>query len=155
MSLPFTATKVNRVILLTMLSKYNLDQLNFIPEGFNNNILWNIGHIVSIQQLLVYKLSSSRWRADNSVVKEFKNGTKPERTYTQEDVDILKDHILRTADQCETDYKEDYFGEYNEYTTITGFTLRNVEDAIAFNLYHEGLHLGYIMSLRKFINHLR
>jgi hypothetical protein len=28
-----------------------------IPEGFNNNLIWNIGHIIVSQQLLVYKLS--------------------------------------------------------------------------------------------------
>jgi hypothetical protein len=43
------------------LSGYNLDQLNTIPEGFNNNLIWNIGHIIVSQQLLVYKLSVCRW----------------------------------------------------------------------------------------------
>jgi hypothetical protein len=34
-----------------------LEQLNKIPEGYNNNLIWNIAHVVVVQQMLVYKLS--------------------------------------------------------------------------------------------------
>jgi hypothetical protein len=28
-----------------------------IPEGYSNNLIWNIAHIIVVQQMLVYKLS--------------------------------------------------------------------------------------------------
>jgi hypothetical protein len=31
------------------------EQLNTIPEGYNNNLIWNIAHIIVVQQMLVYK----------------------------------------------------------------------------------------------------
>ena len=34
---------------------------------------------------------------------------------------------------------------------MLGNTLTNVTDALQFNNYHEGLHLGVIMSLKKFV----
>ena len=47
--------------------------------------------------------------------------------------------------------KEDYtagkFITYNEYTTSTGFNLTSTKEAIEFNNYHEGLHLGFMMVI--------
>ncbi len=33
--------------------------------------------------------------------------------------------------------------------TSAGIRLESVEDAIAFNNFHEGIHLGYVMALKK------
>ena len=57
MQAAFEVQKTSRNILLKFLESYSLEQLNKIPEGYNNNIIWNIGHIIASQQGLVYKLS--------------------------------------------------------------------------------------------------
>ena len=152
MSLPFEATIGNRRILLTFLEKYSLEQLNFIPEGYNNNIFWNIAHSVATMQLLVYSLSNSNWRIPKEIVKSYRNGTKPERPYTQEEVDAVKDILVSSAEQCQKDYNEDYFGDYKGFKTATGFDMKTVEDAIGFNFYHEGIHMGYILAMRRFVS---
>ena len=51
----FDITRTSRKIISQLLQDFTLEQLNTIPEGFNNNIIWNIGHIVVVQQMLVYK----------------------------------------------------------------------------------------------------
>ena len=48
----------NRNVYLRFLESFSLEQLNKIPQGFSNNIIWNIGHIEVTQQILIYKLSS-------------------------------------------------------------------------------------------------
>ena len=48
----------NRNLYLDFLEKYTLEQLNKIPEGFSNNLIWNIGHIIVAQQRLVYAASN-------------------------------------------------------------------------------------------------
>ncbi len=151
MSLPFEAIIANRRIYLSFLEKYSLEQLNFIPEGYNNNIFWNIAHAAATMQLLVYSLSNSNWRISKEIVKGYRNGTKPEGTYSKEDIDAVKAIIVTSAEQCEKDYNDGYFGDYNGLVTSTGFNLKTVEDAISFNFYHEGLHMGYVLAMRRFV----
>ena len=49
----------NRKIFHHYLKQYSLAQLNKIPEGFNNNIIWNIAHTVVTHQLLLYKMTGN------------------------------------------------------------------------------------------------
>lgn len=148
----FEATIANRRIFLNMLDAYSLEQLNYIPEGFSNNIFWNIAHCAATMQLLVYSLSNSQWRISKEIVKGYRNGTKPEGDYTQEDIEAVKAILVSSAKQCQVDYQEGYFGSYNGFKTKTGFQLNTVEEAIQFNLYHEGLHMGTILALRRFLD---
>ena len=148
----FEATIANRRIFLNMLDAYSLEQLNYIPEGFSNNIFWNIAHCAATMQLLVYSLSNSQWRISKEIVKGFRNGTKPEGDNTKEDIEAVKAILVSSAKQCQVDYQEGYFGSYNGFKTKTGFQLNSVEEAIQFNLYHEGLHMGTILALRRFLD---
>ncbi|WP_108808077.1 DinB family protein [Aquimarina spinulae] len=148
---PITITRVNRKMLEKMLDSYSLDQLNEIPEGFKNNLIWNIAHVVVTQQLLVYKLSGLPMMIDDEMVDLYRKGTKTERPATVEEVSEIKKLLFTTLDKTEKDLNDDIFKNYNDYETSTGFVLKSVEDAMNFNNYHEGIHLGYILALRKAI----
>ena len=49
------------------------------------------------------------------------------------------------------DYDAGCFTSYNSYTVSTKSTLTNVEEAIEFNNFHEGIHLGYILAMKNSI----
>ncbi len=70
---------------------------------------------------------------------------------SEKDVSIIKEQLLYTIEQTELDISAGRFQTYNEYPVMLGNTLTNVTDALQFNNYHEGLHLGVIMSLKKFV----
>ena len=126
MLLPFEAIIVNRRIFLSMLENYSLEQLNFIPKGYSNNIFWNIAHSVASMQLLVYSLSNSNWRIPKEIVKGYRNGTRPDRLYTQKEVDAVKSVLVSSAEQCEKDYNDGYFGDYKGFSTATGFDMISI-----------------------------
>ena len=147
----FEITRTSRKILSQFLEKYTLEQLNAIPEGFSNNLIWNIAHIIVVQQMLVYKISGLPMNISDEMVEKYKKGTKPEHQATQAEVDEIKSQLLDSIYQTETDFNNKVFNNYQEYPTSTGFVLKNAEDAMAFNYFHEGLHIGVMMGIRKFI----
>ncbi|WP_395055818.1 DinB family protein [Flavobacterium sp.] len=151
MQVTFEINKTSRNLLLQFLENHSLEQLNKIPEGFSNNLIWNIGHIVVVQQMLVYKLSGLPMMISEEMVDTFKKGTKPEREITQEEVDEIKMLLFSTLEQTKEDFANDIFDEYMEFTTGVGFTVKSAKAAMEFNNYHEALHTGIIMQIKKFI----
>ncbi len=151
MNQTFGITRTSRKLLTQILDKHTIEQLNVIPVGFSNNLIWNIAHIIVVQQMLVYNLSGLPMLIDEEMVNKYKKGTKPEQDATQTEVAAIKELLLKTIDQTETDFENNMFINYQEYPTSTGFTLNDVRDAISFNTYHEGIHIGNIMGIRKFV----
>ncbi len=147
----FDITRTSRKILSQFLEKYTLEELNAIPEGFNNNLIWNIAHIIVVQQMLVYKLSGLPMIISDEMVEKYKKGTRPERKVLQAEVNEIKSLLFKTIDKTKVDFDNKVFKNYLEYPTSTGFVLKNVEDAMAFNYFHEGLHIGIMMGIRKFL----
>jgi len=144
-------TTTSRKIVAQFLEKYTLVQLNTIPEGFTNNLIWNIAHVMVTQQVLVYKLSGLPLLVSDEMVEKYRKGSKPELDATQAEVDEIQSLLMSTIDQTKIDFSNNVFKNFQEYPTSTGFTLKNIEDAIAFNNFHEGIHIGVIMSIKKFI----
>ncbi|WP_395046273.1 DinB family protein [Flavobacterium sp.] len=147
----FEINKTSRNLLLKFLEGHSLEQLNKIPEGFANNLIWNIGHIVTVQQMLVYKLSGLRMMISDEMVDTYKKGTKPEREITQEEVNDIKNLLFSTLEQTKEDFTNEIFDEYMEFTTGVGFTIKSAKAAVEFNNYHEALHTGIMMQIKKFI----
>jgi reverse gyrase len=141
-----------RVISQKHIENNTLETLNKVPEGFNNNIIWNIAHILVTTQVLAYKLSGLPLSISDEMVVKYKKDTKPKEDVTQEEVDEIKGLLVSTAEQLEADYKAGVFKNYTEYTvSTTGNTLKSIDDVLQFNLLHEGMHLGYVLALSRAI----
>ncbi|MBI0401718.1 DinB family protein [Cyclobacterium marinum] len=151
MKATFKTWKTSRNLFLTLLESYKLEQLNHIPQGFNNNLIWNIGHVIVAQQGLVYKGSGLPAQISDEMFGKYGIGTKPETPVSADEYKELKSLLMDLIPQTESEYFNGKFVSYHERTTKTGFHLSSVEDAIVFNNFHEGLHMGYVMSIRKFI----
>ena len=104
----FDITTTSRNILSQFLQGYTLEQLNTIPEGFNNNLIWNIGHIVVVQQMLVYKFSGLPMMISDEMVEKYKKGTKPEQDATQAEVDEIQSLLFETINQTKADLENKF-----------------------------------------------
>lgn len=151
MDFAFDTTLKSRKFLKDLLENLTLEQLNKVPEGFNNNIIWNVAHTIVTQQLLVYNLSAIPMIISDELVEMYRKGTKVERDITQAEVDLIKGLLFSTIEKTKEDYENRIFQTYHEYTVTTKSTLTNVDEAIAFNNFHEGIHLGYVLALKRCI----
>ena len=143
--------KITRQNTINLIKAHTLDQLNEIPQGFNNNLMWNFGHVIVTQQLLIYGLSGIKMYTDNEMVAAYRKGSKPAANVGQSEYEELMHLANSTISDLEKDYAEELFQEYRIYTTSYNMTLSNVEEAIQFNNVHEAMHLGTCLALKKFI----
>lgn len=147
----FEILKQSRNFLLNAISNCNNTQLNHIPKGFKNNIIWNVGHLVVTQQLLCYKLSDLPCLVSEEMITKFQKGSKPLQPISETEINEIKMLFLDLPQKFEKDYNNNLFTVYTTYKTSVNITLKNIDEAIAFNAYHEGIHLGIILQLLKLI----
>ncbi|MGJ1414145.1 DinB family protein [Sphingobacterium thalpophilum] len=147
----FRAWKTSRMAYLKFFENYSLEQLNRIPDGFSNNLIWNIGHIIATQHKLIYIGSEVEGHIPEKIFNSYQSGTKPSAAVSQQEADLLKRLLLEQIEPTIRDFNNKKFVTYRQRTTGTGFHLTSITDAFEWNNFHEGLHLGYMMSIRKFI----
>lgn len=143
--------KKTRQHLLELVKDLSVEQLNDIPQGFNNNIVWNLGHLVAAQQGLCYIRAGAQTVVDEKFVAMYKPGSKPEQHVDANEVEIIRELMFSSLDKFETDYNNQVFISYNTFTTRYGVEISNIDEALAFILFHEGLHMGYVMALKRVV----
>ncbi|MDT0606523.1 DinB family protein [Croceitalea rosinachiae] len=145
----FTIIRQNRKGLYHFLKSTPREELFKIPDGFNNNIWWNIAHVVVTQQKLVYGLSGLPLNIDQELVQKYQKGTFPSGEPSADEEETIKGLLFSLPKKTEEDYKAGLFASFKPYMTTPKVELKSVEDAFAFNVYHEGLHLGSIFALMR------
>lgn len=151
MSRAIEIIKKPRKLILETISNLTIDQLNNIPSGFNNNIIWNLGHMIASQQGICYKRAGLETVITEEFFNTYKSGSKPERFITTAEYEEIKQLFFSTLDQLEIDYEAAKFINYTPTVTRYDVEVSNIDEAIAFLPFHDGLHIGYIMSLRKLV----
>ncbi len=145
----FTIIQQNRKVLGHFLKNTDSDALFTIPKGFNNNIWWNIAHVVVTEQKLVYGLSGLPLNISGDLVQKYQKGSFPTENPGETEIEEIKGLLFSLPEKTKADYQKDIFKEFKSYMTTPKVPLNSVEDAIAFNVFHEGLHLGSIMALAR------
>lgn len=151
METEFKITRRTHELLDEYFQNFTIEDLNKIPDGFRNNLIWNIGHIIVSQQSLVYKGSGLQMIVSDELVSLYARGTAPHRDISPSEAVELRNLLDSLIRKTEDDYNDGVFTAYNSRKSEMGYDLSTVEDAIAFNNHHEALHLGIMMQLKKFI----
>ncbi|CAH0257172.1 hypothetical protein SRABI27_03974 [Pedobacter sp. Bi27] len=146
-----TQIKNTRAFILELVKDLSTEQLNKIPTGFNNNIIWNIAHLTATQQNMCYIRSGLEITVEEKYFSPFLSGTKPEKFIGQEEINSIFDALLNSMDRLASDYSSDIFLKFDPWDKRYGMKLNSIEDAINFIPFHEGMHIGYIMALKKLV----
>ena len=140
-----------REFILDRIKDLSVEQLNHIPTGFNNNIIWNLAHMISAQQGICYTRAGVPIITDDKYYTPYRPDTKPNGFIDADEVAIIKELFLSTIDQFEADLSKGIFVNYPTWNTRYGVVMDSIETAIAFLPFHEGLHAGCITALKKLV----
>lgn len=140
-----------RKLFAQLIDSLTIEEVNTIPPGFNNNIIWNFGHVIVSQQILCYKLAGLPLKIDQSYPLKYSKGTKPETFFDNIELDYLKEQAVTNINELLEDLKQNLFINFTPYTTSFNVSLNKIEDAVKFLTMHEGLHLGYAMAIKRAI----
>ncbi len=143
--------KSTRKNVQKIMDNYSLEQLNTIPTGFSNNLIWNYGHVTVTHQLLTYGLAGLEMNMDSDLISKYRKGTKPGQAVSEEEYSFLKNKFSELPQQFLSNCESGSFAGFKKYETSFGVTLNSIEDAVSFNNLHEALHLGAMLGIRKFL----
>ncbi|WP_059174159.1 DinB family protein [Bacillus sp. FJAT-27445] len=119
-----------------------------VPAGFNNNIRWNLGHIYLDQLLWIKHLTKEPIEIPEGFNDWFGFGTSPPTWNSQPpSLDELRQLLSSQPDWI----KETYGDRLDETFTETESGMQTIAQVLVRTIYHEGIHLGAIFALRKFI----
>lgn len=149
MTSQIAAIRENRSFLLEQLKDLTTGQFNLTVEGFNNNIIWNLGHMIAAQQGACYKRAGLPTLISDDFWHRFKSGSTPRGIIHDDEITSVKQLLISTLDQLETDYKKKIFCHYTTWVTRYGVELTSIDDGIKFLSFHEGLHTSVILDIKR------
>ncbi len=142
-----------RGFTLTMINHFNEEIINIVPEGHNNNIVWNVGHILVAQDYLLYGREMAAEIVKPGYVEMFNQGTKP--ADWNGEVPSLATLATELKEQMSR-IEKDFGHRWDEplpkpFVLRPGTEMSTYGEVMMFTLYHEGWHVGYIQSLKRAI----
>ncbi len=140
-----------RARFLELMERHSLATVNEIPFGFNNNLLWNFGHVLVTEQLLLYKLSGNAMRMPDKLIEQYRKGSKPDGKASNGEWKELMEYGRASKEMIQADFEAGKFASFEYYKTSAGIELHSAEEVISFLPIHEGIHLGYAMALKRML----
>lgn len=126
---------------------------DIVPEGFNNSIRWNFGHIAFIQERLVFAVLGEELGVPSNYEELFSAGTKPADWKVKPP--SLAD-ILSVLTEQTTRMRESIQGNINKtlpapFTNRLGITFHTRGETFLFSFYHEAMHMETIKRIYRAI----
>ncbi len=147
----FDQNKIFRKYTLEIIHDLDVSQLNHVPKKLNNSIIWNVGHLLISQQMLTYGLSGLELKAPKHWIKLFKIGSIGNIKVENAEIQQIKSQLVPLIEQTELDYTNGLFKTFKPFFTGYGAKITNIDEALVFNNYHEGNHIGHILTMKKLL----
>jgi hypothetical protein len=129
-----------RTSVLRAIGSFSNEQLNTVPPGFNNNLIWNLGHMIASHQYLFYIQTGIGLQIEPQFYHRFKYGSRPEDVISDDDIEQIKSLALSAISQFMADFKGGLFEGQP-----------NIQDLLTHFIFHEGMHMAYILSIRRLL----
>ncbi len=151
-----------RRLLVDLLQAHTLEQVNRIPPGFSNNLIWNAAHLAPSLHSVVFRRNNTSdqemavmayYPPSADQIAAYSKGTRPAGDVDRAFVDRVCAQLL---DQTWFDIVRPEFlvaDRYTDWTTMWGVELKSAAEGLAYINMHEGMHFGVCLGLRKALAH--
>ncbi|MEK4148019.1 DinB family protein [Robertmurraya sp. FSL W8-0741] len=144
----FNQLEAYRSLTLKTIENISEEQAELIPNGFNNNIRWNLGHLYLDQYLWIQAVTKEKVNLPEVFQRSFGFRTSPsdftaETPSTQELKTLLKNQPSEI---------KKLFGErLEEEFEPTDMGMYTIEQVLIRTIFHEGIHFQAILDIKKFL----
>ena len=138
---------------IALINTIDDNKLLTIPDGLNNNIYWQAGHILTVQASLLYKRTAQPLPIDKTYLNYFGKGTSPKGFDDNiPTIEILLEQLKSSLLHTESNYIENASLPYDETITVsTDHQLSTFADALLFLPLHEAYHFGSMSAMKKLL----
>ncbi|MFF2855800.1 MULTISPECIES: DinB family protein [unclassified Peribacillus] len=148
--LVFKQFEMTREYFIKNVESVSIEQTDVQPDGFNNTIHWQTGHVLTITEQTMFNYPHVTTHLPTNYIELFGNGTKP-ADWTgnipamDQLVIQLKDQLTRlkqiSTEQLEQDLDTPFLG------------CKTVGELACLTLMHEATHMGQIQAMKRIIEH--
>lgn len=143
-----------RNLLLERTKDLTPAQYNRIPPDFNNNIIWNMGHILVVSEDLLYENSPYRRPPHEFIKSRFEKGSVPDEIVGEEDILLIRHSLQQTAQFYKICTGMDKPGY--ETASASGSDLKVISvDVMRFLIFHEDMHYRRIGQLMEIVGEIK
>lgn len=139
-----------RAVLLKKTEHLTTDQYNLVPPGFNNNIIWNMGHALIISESILYNNTPFEFPIHEFDKEGFKRGTKPEVTINDNGIALIRQSLSETVPLFRKLLKDIASAGSHMSQSDPLHTLIS-EESLGFMLFHEDMHFAKIQRLLLYV----
>lgn len=132
------------------ISKKYANDIDTLPEGYNNNLRWHLGHIVTIMDQLGNLPAGEKSMLPPEYSASFANGTSPDdwndETPSLEEITTA---LKEQPEQLQERFAGRLADPLPQVFSLSGVDFDTVGSLLAFNYYHEGMHYGQISGMMR------
>jgi hypothetical protein len=144
----FKPFEMTRSRFLKRVQDLNPEIVDIQPKGFNNNIHWQVGHVLTIAEQFFFGYPTKSTNLPANYKEFFGGGTKPQ-DWTQ-GVPSFSVLIKQLEEQFERINKIPP-GQFTEKLEKPFLGCDTFGELAGFGIFHEALHLGQIQTLARLI----
>ncbi|RJX37927.1 DinB family protein [Paenibacillus pinisoli] len=138
--------------ILSVITGMSKVQIEHIPKGFNNNLHWQIGHVLTITDDLIFEFSGVGARMPQHYRTYFASGTSPS-SWPEQPPGI--DTLLKELENQMVEIGKKYDGRLAQPVADENNFLQASVIGELFHVLiaHESTHLGMIIAMSKVLQH--
>ena len=136
-----------------LIDNLSTEELNAIPHGFNNNIVWNYGHIIVSGYALAFISSGVDTSLTIPLYSKFRKGSRPEGIMTTGEINTLKELRAQFPAVLEEALKKEKFNNITAYATQTfGVPMPTLDSILTTIAAHDTFHYQTARMYKRILN---